>query len=207
MGAMSSRSPAMAYKDGEIWCSAFDEAGNRCWVNSQTGERTYRLVDGKPARRPSSTSSPYNMQSPRRRPVGTTSPFNSSGGQPWGTTTPPVMHSPGRVMHSPGHVMHSPGHVFHSNPGHVLHSPGHVLHSPGHVVLSPAPAALQAGYGAPQHTGSTMVPYHQPGHAGGVAAPAPPTPTATGEALGYGARKVYVPPLRTKKKNWMWTQH
>jgi len=25
------RSPAMAYADGELWCSTLDEAGNRCW--------------------------------------------------------------------------------------------------------------------------------------------------------------------------------
>eukprot|EP00752_Nemacystus_decipiens_P006882 g6183.t1 len=193
MGIASSRSPAMAYKDGNIWCSTFDDAGNRCWVNSLTGEKTYRLVDGKPARRPSGTTSPA------RRPSGTTSPYTmqSPGGQPWAATTPPVMHSPGRVMHSPGPVIHSPGPV--------MRSPGHVIHSPGHVMLAPTPAALQTGYGTPQYTTSTMVPYHQPGHGGGVAPTAHPAPTPTGEAVGYRASKYYVRPRRSKK-SWMWTQ-
>ena len=152
-------------------------------VNSLTGEKTYRLVDGKPARRPSGTTSPYTMQSP--------------AGQPWAATTSPVMHSPGPVMHSPGHAIHSPGHV--------IHNPGHVLHSPGHAMLSPSPAALQAGYGAPQYAATTMVPYHQPGHGGGVVPPGHPAPTPTGEAVGYRASKYYVRPRRSKK-SWMWTQ-
>lgn len=156
-------------------------------VSSLTGEKTYRLVDGKPARRPSGTTSPYTIQSPAC--------------QPWAATTSPVVHSPGPVMHSPGHVTHSSGHVIHSNPGHVLHSPGHVM-------LSPTPAALQAGYGAPQYAATTMVPYHQPGHGGGVAPPgnpSNPTPTPTGEAVGYNTKNYYVRPRRSKK-SWMWTQ-
>ncbi|CAN0404805.1 unnamed protein product [Ascophyllum nodosum] len=48
MGIISSKSPMMAYFNGELWVSAHDEAGRRCWFNNATGERIYRFIEGNP---------------------------------------------------------------------------------------------------------------------------------------------------------------
>eukprot|EP00903_Cladosiphon_okamuranus_P016567 g15284.t1 len=60
---ISSRSPAMAFSDGGLWVSTFDERGRRCWVNNITGERTYQFIRGKPV---TPSTSPYAVQ---RSPV------------------------------------------------------------------------------------------------------------------------------------------
>ncbi|CAM9198541.1 unnamed protein product [Hapterophycus canaliculatus] len=189
----------MAYKDGSMWVSSFDDAGNRCWKNSQTGEMTYNLDGGQVSRRPSNTSttSPYPIRSPAH---------GHGHATPW-ATGPAAMHSPGpAAMHSPGPgpaSMHSPGPA-------VLRSPGPAaMHSPGPAAMhSPGPAGFVAAHmhspvPHPPGYAANMVPYYQPGQAAG-----PPdanlAPTAAGQAVGYRSNKHYVMPR--SKKPWMWTQ-
>lgn len=38
----------MAFSNGGLWVSTFDESGRRCWVNDHTGERTYQFIRGLP---------------------------------------------------------------------------------------------------------------------------------------------------------------
>ncbi|CAM9297300.1 unnamed protein product [Hapterophycus canaliculatus] len=47
--SLSQRSPAMAYADGGVWVSTFDEMGQRCWVHTITGQKTYKFIGGKPS--------------------------------------------------------------------------------------------------------------------------------------------------------------
>ncbi|CAM9146947.1 unnamed protein product [Ectocarpus sp. 4 AP-2014] len=197
MGNVSSRSPAMVYKDGNIWNSTFDEVGNSCWVNGATGEIAYHFIGGKAARGPSSAaSSPHTMQSPgrvSRRPSDTTSPYamHSPGhAAPW-TGGAPAMLSPGGYVAPPMH-----------------HSPSPTVFA-AHAVHSSAPVGLAGpatNHPVPGQAAATMVPYsyyHQPGY-GGVVAAGDPTPTAAGEAVGYRSSKHYVRPR--SKASWMWTQ-
>ncbi|CAM9398645.1 unnamed protein product [Ectocarpus sp. 8 AP-2014] len=77
---ISSRSPAMAYSEGGIWCSTFDEMGRRCWVNNVTGQRTYQFIRGRPVTPTQpAVSSPYVVQQ---------SPMPGPHTAPWGLPSP-----------------------------------------------------------------------------------------------------------------------
>eukprot|EP00752_Nemacystus_decipiens_P003074 g2848.t1 len=81
---ISSRSPAMAYSEGGLWVSTYDEIGRRCWVNNITGERTYQFIRGKPV---TPSTSPYAVQR---------SPGPGPHTAPWAQSMPsPVPPAPG----------------------------------------------------------------------------------------------------------------
>ncbi|CAM9189003.1 unnamed protein product [Ascophyllum nodosum] len=56
MGTISSKSPRIAYSNGELWVSAYDGAGHRCWVNNATGEMIYSFFEGNPVSASSANS-------------------------------------------------------------------------------------------------------------------------------------------------------
>ncbi|CAN0093181.1 unnamed protein product [Laminaria digitata] len=80
----------MAFSNGGLWVSTFDESGRRCWVNDHTGERTYQFIRGLPVNPTRYTPPPAFNTSTNMMPPPSLSP--------WGYGTPSSAPSPGYGM-------------------------------------------------------------------------------------------------------------
>ncbi|CAM9580722.1 unnamed protein product [Scytosiphon promiscuus] len=170
----------MAYADGGMWVSTFDELGTRCWVNTVTGQRTYKFIAGKPVAALSQSpvvSSPYAAQSP------------------YVASSPYPVQSP--------YVAAQPPYSAHQSP-----MPNQ--HAAPWTQSSPSPAPLPApGYGSSSVSGgayvgaaspAAMVQYSPPP---GYETGAPPV-TPAGSGFVRRLQKYYLRP--TSERSWMWNK-
>ncbi|CAM9580863.1 unnamed protein product [Scytosiphon promiscuus] len=174
---LSSRSPAMAYVDGGVWVSTFDEMGERCWFHTVTGQRTYKFIGGKPVLASFALPSPHTAQS-----------SSYTAQSPYPTQSPFATPSPYAAQHSP-----MPNHYI------APWAQGSSSPAPLPAPTYPAPPAPAGAHGGGGDGGAIISYVPPPGYENST-----PPVTPTGNGLSQRLKKYYLRP--SKGRSWMWRQ-